>query len=400
MSQPEAGFLVLETGKVFNGRFLGGVERAGEVVFNTSHSGYEEMATDPSYFNQILVMTAPMQGNYGDDDAFWESSRIHIQAVICMEMQGGQRDSRWRDKLTSYGIPILSGVDTRSLVLYLREKGTLWGAVVRESYWQKAQQRASKFIVSSQKMEKDWPFMVARKSVQEIEGNQTKGPRVAVLDFGCKQNIIRELKKRCSHVCVFPPRASSSEILKWKPSGLLLSNGPGDPADVKQAVETVQNLLGDFFIFGICMGHQILSLALGAETYKLKFGHRGSNHPVRDELLKKIYVTSQNHGYAVKKDSLPSHIQITHTNLNDGTVEGFFSEKDKCLGIQFHPESHPGPNDAVSLFDFFVKQLKKGGKKSSSSLKKKTKKVAKRKVVTVKRKKSGADEPRKIKNKK
>ena len=377
MSQPEAGFLVLETGKVFSGRFLGGVERAGEVVFNTSHSGYEEMATDPSYFNQILVMTAPMQGNYGDDDVFWESSRIHIQAVICMEMQGGQRDSRWRDKLISYGVPILSGVDTRSLVLYLREKGTLWGAVVREPHWQKAQQRASRFIVSSQKMEGDWPFIVARKKVEEMKGEKAKGPRVAIMDFGCKQNIIRELKKKCSHICVFPPRTSSAEILKWKPSGLLLSNGPGDPADVKQAVDTVQDLLGRFFIFGICMGHQILSLALGGKTYKLKFGHRGSNHPVRDELLKKIYVTSQNHGYAIEKDSLPSHVQITHTNLNDGTVEGFFSKKDQCLGIQFHPESHPGPNDAVSLFDFFLKQLK--SKKSISSVSKKKKKVKSKK---------------------
>ena len=370
MSQPEAGFLVLETGEMFSGRFLGGVECAGEVVFNTSHSGYEEMATDPSYFNQILVMTAPMQGNYGDDDSFWESSQIHIQAVVCMEMQSGQRDSRWRDKLISYGIPILSGVDTRFLVLYLRRKGTLWGAVVRESRWQKAQQRASHFIVASQKREKDWPFMVAKKKAEEITGDKVKGPRVAIMDFGCKQNIIRELKKRCSHLCVFPPRTLSSEILKWKPSGLLLSNGPGDPIDVKQAVETVQDLLGRLFIFGICMGHQILSLALGAKTYRLKFGHRGSNHPIKDELLKKIYITSQNHGYAVEKDSLPSHVQITHTNLNDGTVEGFFSEKNRCLGIQFHPESHPGPHEAVSLFDFFVKKLK-SGKKLSSVLKSK-----------------------------
>ena len=330
-----------------------------------------------------------------------------------MEMQGGQRDSRWRDKLTSYGIPILSGVDTRSLVLYLREKGTVWGAVVREPYWQKAQQRASRFIVSSQKMEKDWPFIVAKKKIEEIKGDKAKGPRVAVMDFGCKQNIVRELKKRCSHICVFPPRRPSSEILKWKPSSLLLSNGPGDPADVKQAVETVQDLLGHFFIFGICMGHQILSLALGAKTYKLKFGHRGSNHPVRDELLKKIYITSQNHGYAVEKDSLPSHIQITHTNLNDGTVEGFFSKKDKCMGIQFHPESHPGPNDAVSLFDFFIKQLKNGKSVSSVSKKKGTqdtkKKVvdvnkktanAKKKVVAVKKKKTSASEIKKVKSKK
>ncbi|MYE07355.1 MAG: glutamine-hydrolyzing carbamoyl-phosphate synthase small subunit [Oligoflexia bacterium] len=359
MSQPEAGWLVLETGHMFNGRFLGGIERAGEVVFNTSHSGYEEMSTDPSYFNQILVMTAPMQGNYGDNDSAWESSRVHIQALVCMEMQNSQRDAAWKSKLISYGVPILSEVDTRSLVLYLREKGTLWGAVVKEPEWQKAQQRASHFIVAAQNMEKDWPFMVAERAAKEIKGHQKKGPRVAVMDFGCKQNIIRELLKRCSLVCVFPPRTSAEEILKWKPHGLLLSNGPGDPAEVKQAVETVQSVLGKFFIFGICMGHQILALALGANTYRLKFGHRGSNHPVKDKLLKTIYVTSQNHGYAVEKESLPPDVQATHTNLNDGTIEGFFSKTDKCIGIQFHPESHPGPHDAVNLFDFFIKQLKK-----------------------------------------
>ena len=359
MSQPEVGWLVLETGQMFVGRFLGGVERAGEVVFNTSHSGYEEMATDPSYFNQILVMTAPMQGNYGDSDSFWESSRVHIQALVCMEMQNSRQDASWKHKLISYGVPILSELDTRSLVLYLRKKGTLWGAVVKEPQWQQAQQRASHFIVAAQSMEKDWPFMVAEKTAKEIKGSQKKGPRVAVVDFGCKQNIIRELLKRCSAICVFPPRTSAAEILKWKPSGLLLSNGPGNPQDVKQAVETIQSILGKLFVFGICMGHQILSLALGAKTYRLKFGHRGSNHPIKDELLKTIYVTSQNHGYAVEKDSLPSEVQVTHTNLNDGTVEGFFSKKNKCMGIQFHPESHPGPHDAVSLFDFFIKQLKK-----------------------------------------
>lgn len=352
VSKTEAGFLVLETGEVFSGRFLGGIERAGEVVFNTSHSGYEEMATDPSYFNQILVMTAPMQGNYGDSDEVWESSRIHIQALVCMEMQDNQRDSGWKSKLISYGIPVLSEVDTRSLVLLLRKKGGLWGAVVRGSNWQKARKRASHFIVAGQKMEQDWPFMVARKKPEEIKGNKAKGPRVAVIDFGCKQNIIRELMKRCSAICVFPPRVSAKEVMDWKPSGLLLSNGPGDPAKVKQAVETVRDLLGKIFIFGICMGHQILALALGGKTYHLNFGHRGSNHPIRDELLKKIYVTSQNHGYAVEQKSLPSSIQVTHINLNDNTVEGFFSKKKRCLGIQFHPESHPGPHEALDLFDF------------------------------------------------
>ena len=352
----QTGYLVLETGEMFSGSFLGGMERAGEVVFNTSHSGYEEMSTDPSYFNQILVMTAPQQGNYGAQDSAWESSRIHIQGVVCMEMQDSPRDSFWKDKLTDHGVPILSEVDTRSIVLCLRQKGTLWGALVREADKKKAKERAGHFITAGKNMEKDWPFMVARKTPEKIKGDKAKGPCVAIMDFGCKQNIIQELKKRCSLIHIFPSRASAEEILKCKPSGLLLSNGPGDPMEVKQSVTTVQNLLGKVFIFGICMGHQILSLALGGKTYRLKFGHRGSNHPVKEEGSKNIYVTSQNHGYAVK--NLPSHVQVTHTNLNDGTVEGFASKKDRCMGIQFHPENRPGPRDAVNLFDSFIKKTK------------------------------------------
>ena len=357
--RPSPGFLVLETGELFRGCFLGGMERAGELVFNTSHSGYEEIATDPSYFNQILLMTAPMQGNYGDSDKVWESSRIHIQAFICMEIQTGHPDSDWKDKLISHGVPVLTEVDTRALTLYLREKGTLWGAVVRETNWRKAQERASHFIVSAQKMEKDWPFMVTDKKMREIKGDKSRGARVLIMDFGCKQNITREIKKRAGHIIIVPPRTSAEDIIKYRPDMLLLSNGPGDPAEVKQSVETIRSLLGRFFIFGICMGHQILALALGGKTYKLKFGHRGSNHPVRDQILQKVYVTSQNHGYAVEKESLPSHVEITHTNLNDGTVEGFFSKKNLCMGIQFHPESHPGPREAVALFDFAIKQIKK-----------------------------------------
>ena len=359
---PSPGFLVLETGELFRGRFWGGMERAGELVFNTSHSGYEEIATDPSYFNQILIMTAPMQGNYGDSDAVWESSRIYIQAFVCMEIQTGKPNANWKNKLISHGVPVLSEVDTRSLTLCLRQKGTLWGALVRELNWQKAHARASHLIVSARKMEKDWPFMVTDKKPQQIKGDKAKGPKVVVLDFGCKQNIIRELKKRAGHIVVVPPRTEAKDIIKHKPDMLLLSNGPGDPAEVKKAVNTVRSLLGQVFIFGICMGHQILALALGGRTYKLKFGHRGSNHPVKDKILNQVYVSSQNHGYAVESESLPSHVTITHTNLNDDTVEGFLSKKDFCFGVQFHPESHPGPRDSLPLFDFAIKQIKKKGK--------------------------------------
>jgi len=183
------------------------------------------------------------------------------------------------------------------------------------------------------------------------------GPRVAVLDFGSKENILRELQKRCSEVKVFNSRTSVQEILDYNPDGIMLTNGPGDPADVKVAIGTVRELLGVKPIFGICMGHQILGLALGATTYKLKFGHRGSNHPIQDNLLQQIYMTSQNHGYAVDETTLPSDIKVTHINLNDGTVAGFYSEKRKCLGIQYHPESCPGPHEASGLFSYFIERM-------------------------------------------
>lgn len=349
----DAGFLVLQTGEMFKGWFSGGEDRAGEVVFNTSHSGYEEIATDPSYFQQIMVMTAPQQGNYGESDTFWESDKIHLQALVCVEA-----GSEWRGKLCSYGVPVLAGVDTRSVVLCLREKGTVMGAVVHQSDPKLARERALHLINSAKKLQTmDLPFMVTGKAKKEIKGKRGRGPRVGVLDFGCKHSIIKELAKRSRCVGVFPSRSSCEEILRWKPEGLLLSNGPGDPAQVQKAVQTVQKLLGRLFIFGICMGHQILALALGAKTYKLKFGHRGGNHPVKDLTTGKVYVTAQNHGYAVDQKSLPSHIGVNYINLNDQSVEGFFSQKDKCMGIQFHPESHPGPHEASVLFDRFIKHL-------------------------------------------
>ena len=355
-TKKQRGFLVLEGGRYFSGNFLGGTERAGEVVFNTSHTGYEEMSTDPSYFHQILVMTATQQGNYGASDSAWESSKMHIQGFVCLDIKEGlHKRAEWKNKLISYGVPILSGVDTRKLVLYLRQFGTVWGAIVRGET--QIIQRAKHLIAVARAGEKDWPFMVATHGIREIKGKSKKGPRIAIIDFGVKHSIISQVAKRASAVCIFPPRVSAQNILKWKPKGIVLSNGPGNPKDVKHAVQTIKKLVGKIFMFGICMGHQILALALGGSTYKLKFGHRGGNHPVRDN-KGTIFVTSQNHGYAVK-DSLPPDIEVTHTNLNDGTVEGFFSQKYKCMGIQFHPESAPGPQESCVLFDTFFNHLKK-----------------------------------------
>lgn len=354
-------YLVLEDGKVFSGEALAAQtefpEMAGEVVFNTTHSGYEEIATDPSYMNQIIVMTAPMQGNYGIDDSVWESKEIWIKGFVCLQMQFSKGNSSWAQRLMDHKVPILTEVDTRKLVIELRQQGTPWGALVQAASESAARERAKTLIAKAKQVDNDWVWEASRKEAQEIVGDNLNGPRVAVLDFGAKENILRELKKRCSHLKVFPSRADAKTIEAYKPDGLMLTNGPGDPAEVKQAPETIRHFIGKLPVFGICMGHQVLSIALGAKTYKLKFGHRGANHPIQDRILDSIYMSSQNHGYAVDMKTLPEHVLVTHINLNDQTVAGFFSEKQNCLGIQYHPESHPGPHDAVKLFDFFVNKM-------------------------------------------
>ncbi|MBX3040047.1 MAG: glutamine-hydrolyzing carbamoyl-phosphate synthase small subunit [Bdellovibrionaceae bacterium] len=350
-------WLVLETGETFEGTWNGGEDRAGEVVFNTSHSGYEEIATDPSYLGQIVCMTAPMMGNYGVDKGVWESRKIWIEGFICLQLQKTTRDQSWMTRLTEAGIPILSDVDTRNLVIRLRSGGTPLGALVRAETSEQAQQKSRNLIEAKRGLDKDWVHIASRKETEDRSGKNMVGPRIAVLDFGSKENILRELESRSSALRIFPSRASAEQVMSWKPDGVMLTNGPGDPADVKVAVETVRDLLGNIPIFGICMGHQILALALGAKTYKMKFGHRGSNHPIRDDLLGMIYVTSQNHGYAVDAKTLPTDVKVTHVNLNDQTVAGICSETRRCLGIQYHPEACPGPHEAQKLFQFFMEKM-------------------------------------------
>lgn len=353
------GYLVLETGEVYEGQFRGGEARAGEVVFNTSHSGYEEIATDPSYYGQIMVMTAPMQGNYPTDPAVWESRKMWIEGFISVEIQESERDGSWRRQLAEAGIPILSDLDTREIVMRLRDQGTPWGAIVKAENPDLARAIAKPLIESKKKIDTDWVYAVSRKAVEKRAGLKPGGPRIAMLDYGAKENIIRELCARASEVAVFPSRATAAEIRQWNPDGIMLSNGPGDPSAVIGATETIKDLLGWKPIFGICMGHQILSRALGAQTYKLPFGHRGSNHPVKDDLLGSVYVTSQNHGYAVDAKTLPADVRVTHVNLNDGSVEGVECSSKICFSVQYHPESHPGPHEAVKLFDYFVERIQK-----------------------------------------
>jgi carbamoyl-phosphate synthase small subunit len=359
-------YLVLEDGTSYEGASLAEQssfpEKAGEVVFNTSHSGYEEIATDPSYFSQIVVMTAPMQGNYGAHKEVWESSRLWIQGFVCLQMQNTQRENSWVRRLVENQIPIMTELDTRKLVIKLRSQGTPWGAIVKAATAEEAVEKSKVLIAKQKTLDSDWVYLCSRKQVEDLQGKKANGPRVAVLDFGSKQNILRELQARCSQIRIFPSRADAKVITDWKPDSLMLTNGPGDPAEVKVAPETIRYFLGKIPVFGICMGHQVLSLAMGARTYKMKFGHRGANHPIKDELLNQIYMSSQNHGYAVEDSTLPASVRITHRNLNDKTVAGFFSQELNCLGVQYHPESKPGPHEAVKLFDFFVNNMHKHSK--------------------------------------
>jgi len=359
MIKAESGFLVLETGEIYQGIWHGqGMKpRAGEVVFNTSHSGYEEIATDPSYFSQIVVMTAPMQGNYGVQESVWESRRLWIEGFVCLQVSQSVRDHAWQQRLIDHKIPLLSEVDTRQITLRLRSGGTPWGAVVNAANGTEALKIAQGLIAEKRQIEKDWVWLTSRKEIETRAGKKSTGPRIGVLDFGCKENILRELESRCSELIIYPSRTKAEVLKAARLDGLMLTNGPGDPGDVQVAPQTVREMLGQLPVFGICMGHQILGLALGAKTYKLRFGHRGSNHPIKDSLLGQVYMTSQNHGYAVDHNTLPSDTRVTHVNLNDNTVAGVFSEKQRCLGIQYHPESHSGPHDAVGLFDYFINNM-------------------------------------------
>lgn len=353
------GYLVLENGECYSGQWLVGKPSVGEVVFNTAHNGYEEIATDPSYFGQIMVMNAPQQGNYGIDKSFWESRNLWIQGFIALEIQKSEGNSYWLKRLEEFGVPAMDSVDTRSLVLSLRENGTQVGAMVGADSEAEARELAAPLISQFKEQPKDWAHSVTRKEKERIQGAHGPGPKVAVLDFGCKENILRELIKRSREVMVFPSRASYEEIMAYKPDGVLLSNGPGDPENVEVAVDTIKKLLGQKTVFGICMGHQLLARALGSRTYRLKFGHRGANHPVKNIQTGEVFVTSQNHGYAIELETLKDEVLVTHINLNDNTISGIESAKWNCFSVQFHPESHPGPREAEKLFDQFVEWIER-----------------------------------------
>ena len=353
--------LALEDGTIFRGRSFGASgERYGEVVFNTSMAGYQEILTDPSYKGQIVAMTYPLIGNYGVNDEDSESRRPFVEGFVVKEYS--KIASSWRsrqtlgDYLKENNIVGIEGIDTRELTMHIRQSGELKAVLSTGDEEGAALVRKAKGS----------PGLVGIDLVKEVvapksyEWNNRGRYKVVVLDCGIKFNTLRILAKNDCRVLVVPAETGAGEISRLKPDGLLLSNGPGDPAAVPYVVNTVRELLGKFPIFGICLGHQMLGQALGGRTYKLKFGHHGGNHPVKDLKTGKVYITVQNHGFCVDIDSLNrKDIELTHINLNDRTLEGMRHKKLPVFSVQFHPESSPGPHDAGYLFGNFIGMMDK-----------------------------------------
>ncbi len=357
--------LALEDGRIFRGKSFGATgESFGEVVFNTGMTGYQEILTDPSYKGQIVVMTYPLIGNYGVNKEDVESRRPFVEGYVVKEYS--KIASNWRsvqtlgDYLKENKILGIEGIDTRDLTLHIRQAGALKAVLTTEDL------NEERLV----KKAKDSPGLIGIDLVKEVTGNKkyvwNQGEekkyryKVVVIDCGMKYNILRELTKNKCQPIVVPADTSAEVILKMKPDGVLISNGPGDPAAVHYLIENTRKLIGKLPIFGICLGQQILGLAFGGKTYKLKFGHHGGNHPVKDLVTGKIHITVQNHGFCVDIDSLNKNdIRITHMNLNDQTLEGIEHKKLPVFSVQFHPEASPGPHDAEYLFGKFAEMMKK-----------------------------------------
>lgn len=348
--------LVLEDGTYFPGEAFGKPgETTGEIVFNTCMTGYQEISTDPSYNGQIVTMTYPLIGNYGFNEYDNESYKTHVQGFIVKELC--EHPNNWRysinpnDYFIKNNIVGIKGIDTRALTQHIRQFGSMFGIISTECgnvdmlLERLKQKKAEK---------RNLVMEVTTKSPYRKPGT---GKKVALLDLGVKHNIINSLEKRNCDIFVLPASSSYEYIMNCNADGILVSNGPGDPKDLPEVKATIQKLLGKKPILGICLGHQLLGLALGGNTYKLKFGHHGGNHPVKDYITGRCYITSQNHNYALEKDFSPD-IVITHLNVNDNTVEGFRHKEMPVLSVQYHPEAAPGPLDSAYIFDDFVNMMK------------------------------------------
>ena len=353
--------LILEDGQEYYGYGFGADSPCVlEVVFNTSMVGYQEIFSDPSYAGQAVVMTYPLIGNYGMAEEDYERDTPSIGALIVREYN--DEPSNFRSAATlgaamkKYGVPGIYGIDTRKLARSIRDFGSRKGLITDASTpFEKGLE-----ILKKSELPKDAVSRVSCRHIS-VACAEAQAYHVVAIDCGMKKNIVRSLTRRGCKVTIVPWNTPAHEIMALEPDGVFLSNGPGNPADVPQTVATVKALLGKYPIFGICLGHQVIALAYGAKTYKLKFGHRGGNHPVRDLETDQIEITSQNHSYAVDMDSLKdTALTVTHINLLDHTVEGVKCDRDKVFSVQYHPESAPGPQDSAYLFDRFIKQMEEG----------------------------------------
>lgn len=351
---PDKAWLALEDGLVVEGVSFGAAgEMTGELVFNTSMTGYQEILTDPSYRGQVVMMTYPLIGNYGVNPRDTESDRVQASGFVVREVAAAcsnhQATASLPDYLAAAGVPGISGVDTRMLTVRLREKGSLKALVTtRRAPGRELVARAGAS-----------PDMAGRDLASDAGCRSPRwharegGEKVVVLDCGVKRSILEAIAARGKRVLLVPALTPAEEIIAEKPARLVVSNGPGDPAALSAISAELARLLGRLPITGICLGHQLLALAAGGRTEKLKFGHHGANHPVREEATGRVLITAQNHGFCVREDTLPPGVEITHRNLNDGSVEGLSCAAEGFFSVQFHPEAGPGPNDARPFFDLF-----------------------------------------------
>ena len=355
-------FIALDDGAVFRGVAFGAAKDAlGEAVFNTGMCGYQEIATDPSYAGQIVVLTEAETGNYGVREGDEESRGLFLSALVAADLtepRGPRAEKSLDEYLRENGVPGIYGVDTRALALHLREHGN------RKAYLCAGGALAEAEAIAKAR---EWPGLDGRDCTAETTcsrpysvagGAGADAPHVVCIDFGAKANILRSLARR-ARVTAVPAGTAAEEILAMKPDGVMLSNGPGDPAGVAGATDAIRGLLGRTPVMGICLGHQLLALACGAKTQRLKFGHHGCNHPVKDLATGRVAITSQNHNFAVAPDSLPDCLEVTHVNLNDGSIEGVRHKTLPAFSVQFHPEARPGPHDAAGLFDRFFEEIRR-----------------------------------------